>query len=39
MLLGEDLESRLRQDTADPREVDVIARALPAQKLTLVREL
>jgi len=39
MLLGEDLESRLLQGTADPREVDVIARALPAQKLTLVRDL
>ena len=39
MLLGEDLESRLRQGTTDLREVDVIARALPAHKLTLVREL
>jgi phosphoserine phosphatase len=39
LLLGEELESRLRAGTTDPREVDVIARALPAQKLTLVREL
>jgi Ca2+-transporting ATPase len=39
LLLGEDLERRLREGTADPRRVDVIARALPAQKLTLVRDL
>jgi Ca2+-transporting ATPase len=39
LLLGEDLQGRLQAGTVDPREVDVIARALPAQKLTLVREL
>jgi Ca2+-transporting ATPase len=39
LLLGEDLDRLLHAGTADPREVDVIARALPTQKLTLVREL
>jgi P-type Ca2+ transporter type 2C len=39
ILFGEDLQSRLREGRADPRQVDVIARALPAQKLALVRDL
>jgi Ca2+-transporting ATPase len=39
LLVGEELDRRLREGQADLREVDVIARALPAQKLTLVRSL
>jgi Ca2+-transporting ATPase len=39
LLLGEELERRLADGATDLRQVDVIARALPAQKLTLVRGL
>jgi Ca2+-transporting ATPase len=39
LLLGEELERLAGNGAADLRAVDVIARALPAQKLTLVRGL
>jgi Ca2+-transporting ATPase len=39
LLLGEELERLAADGAADLRAVDVIARALPAQKLTLVRGL
>lgn len=38
LLLGEDLEAAL-QSGASPRDVDIVARALPTQKLALVRAL
>ncbi len=39
VVLGDDLEARLAESGFRPRDVDVIARALPAQKLQLVRAL
>jgi len=39
VILGEDLDERLRDGRRDLRDVDVIARAIPAQKLDLVRAL
>ena len=39
LLLGEELERGVGDGALDLRQVDVIARALPAQKLTLVRGL
>jgi Ca2+-transporting ATPase len=39
ILLGEELDARLRGGRLDLRGLDVIARAIPAQKLDLVRAL
>jgi Ca2+-transporting ATPase len=39
IVLGDDLVRGLRHGRLDPRSVDVIARALPAQKLELVQAL